>query len=188
MNFQKLVFKFIIVLTYLLRVALLVLPIALVVVITKEGGWKYGFTFIQNSLNVAFFVSFAIGFLVSMYHAVSFDEVEGAPDQNYMKSHQVVYVSSDKEIQEVLDWMVSNEKYKGRCINIEVPVINRVITGVNGNNSSQETPTGTKYVKFGLGSILGDGEYNNKKDNITNKDSAKYFIVFILKIRNYFPL
>ncbi|HAY88597.1 MAG TPA: hypothetical protein DCY51_04090 [Bacteroidetes bacterium] len=112
MNFQKLVFKFIIVLTYLLRVALLVLPIALVVVITKEGGWKYGFTFIQNSLNVAFFVSFAIGFLVSVYHAVSFDEVEGAPDQNYMKSHQVVHVSSDKEIQEVMDWIVSNEKYK----------------------------------------------------------------------------
>ena len=116
MNFQKLLFKFIIVLTYLLRVALLILPVALVVVITKEGGWKYGFPFIQNSLNVAFFVSFAIGFLVSMYHAVSFDEVEGAPDQNYMKSHQQVYVSSDRDIKEVLDWIVSNEKYKNAHI------------------------------------------------------------------------
>ena len=112
MYIQKFLFQLVVILTYIIRVGLLVLPIATIIVITKEGGWKYGFTFIQNSLNVAFFVSFAIGFLVSMYHAVSFDEVEGAPDQNYMKSHQVVYVSSDKEIEEVMDWIVSNEKYK----------------------------------------------------------------------------
>lgn len=112
MNFQKLLFKFFIVLTYLLRVALLVLPIAVVIVITKEGGWKYGFTFIQNTLNVAFFVSFAIGFLVSMYHAVSFDEVEGAPDENYMKSHQTVNVRSEKTLDEVFAWVSSKKEYK----------------------------------------------------------------------------
>lgn len=112
MNFQKLFFKFVIVLTYLIRVTLLVLPIAMVIVLTKEGGWRYGFTFIQNNLDVAFFVSFAIGFLVSMYHAVSFDEVEGAPAQNYMKSHQVVHVRSEMSIEQVLDWVKSNEGYK----------------------------------------------------------------------------
>jgi hypothetical protein len=112
MNFQKLFFKFVIVLTYLLRVTLLVLPIALVIVTTKEGGWRYGFTFIQNNLDVAFFVSFAIGFLVSMYHAVSFDEVEGAPAQNYMKSHQVVYVKSDITLDEVLVWLKADKNYK----------------------------------------------------------------------------
>jgi hypothetical protein len=83
----------------------------MVIVLTKEGGWRYGFTFIQNNLDVAFFVSFAIGFLVSMYHAVSFDEVEGAPDQNYMKSHQVVYVKSDKTLEEIVHWMLSSKKY-----------------------------------------------------------------------------
>ena len=88
------------------------LPIALVIVMTKEGGWRYGFTFIQNNLDVAFFVSFAIGFLVSMYHAVSFDEVEGAPAQNYMKSHQVVYVKSEIALEEVLEWLTSDKKYK----------------------------------------------------------------------------
>ena len=112
MNFQKLFFKFVIVLTYLLRVTLLVLPIALVIVMTKEGGWRYGFTFIQNNLDVAFFVSFAIGFLVSMYHAVSFDEVEGAPAQNYMKSHQVVYVKSEIALEEVLERLSADKKYK----------------------------------------------------------------------------
>lgn len=111
MNFQKLAFKFIIILTYLLRVALLILPVALVVVVTKEDGWRYGFTFIKNNLSVAFFVSFAIGFLVSMYHAISFDEVEGAPDQNYMKSHQVVYVKSEKTLKEVHQWLAENKKY-----------------------------------------------------------------------------
>lgn len=111
MNFQKLAFKFAIILTYLVRVALLILPVALVVVVTKEDGWRYGFTFIKNNLSVAFFVSFAIGFLVSMYHAISFDEVEGAPDQNYMKSHQVVYVKSDKTLQDVHQWITSNDKY-----------------------------------------------------------------------------
>jgi hypothetical protein len=116
MNIQKLLFKFVIILTYLIRVALMVLPIALVVVITKEGGWKYGFTFIQNSLNVAFFVSFAIGFLVSMYHALSFDEVEDAPAENYMKTHQVVKVRSDKPIEGVYDWMVNHQKYKNVVI------------------------------------------------------------------------
>lgn len=112
MNFQKLFFKFVIVLTYLIRVTLLVLPIAMVIVLTKEGGWRYGFTFIQNNLDVAFFVSFAIGFLVSMYHAVSFDEVEGAPAQNYMKSHQVVYVKSEKTIDDVYAWIKANNRYK----------------------------------------------------------------------------
>ncbi len=116
MNFQKLFFKFVIVLTYLLRVTVLVLPIALVIVMTKEGGWRYGFTFIQNNLDVAFFVSFAIGFLVSVYHAVSFDEVEGAPAQNYMKSHQVVYVKSKVAIEEVLERLILDKKYKDVCL------------------------------------------------------------------------
>lgn len=112
MNFQKLLFKFAIILTYLVRVALLILPVALVIVIAKEDGWRYGFTFIKNNLSVAFFVSFAIGFLVSMYHAISFDEVEDAPAENYMKTHQVVYVKSDKQLEDVHSWMLDNKKYK----------------------------------------------------------------------------
>ncbi len=112
MNFQKLFFKFVIVLTYLIRVTLLILPLALIIVLTKEGGWRYGFTFIQNNFDVALFVSFAIGFLVSMYHAISFDEVEGAPAENYMKSHQVVYVKSDRTLEEVYEWILTNNRYK----------------------------------------------------------------------------
>lgn len=112
MNFQKLFFKFIVVLTYLVRVTLLILPIAMVVVLTKEGGWRYGFTFIQNNFDVALFVSFALGFLISMYHAVSFDEVEDAPAENYMKSNQIVYVRSDTKIEDVLEWIKTNNDYK----------------------------------------------------------------------------
>lgn len=91
---------------------LLIFPIAAVVVISKEGGWKYGFTFIQSTLNVALFVSFAIGFLVSLYHALSFDEVEDAPEENYMKTHQTVFVKSEKSIEDLRTELESDTKFK----------------------------------------------------------------------------
>ena len=113
MNLQSFLFKLFIILTYILRVALLIFPIAAVIVITKEGGWKYGFTFIQNKIDVAIFVSFALGFLISLYHAVSFDEIEGAPLQNYMRVKQSVVVKGDKDLAQVYGHLLDSTKYKG---------------------------------------------------------------------------
>ena len=60
MNIQKLVFKMLVTLTYLVRVWALVLPISLAIIFMKEEGWRYGFTFIQSNFNVALFISFAL--------------------------------------------------------------------------------------------------------------------------------
>ena len=112
MNIQKLIFKALISLTYLIRVWGLILPISIVIILMKEEGWRYGFTFIQSNFNVALFISFAFAFLISLYHTLSFEEAEGAPDQNYLKSHQEVQVKSDYSIGQLENWLNNQKKYK----------------------------------------------------------------------------
>ncbi|MGB0849829.1 MAG: hypothetical protein ACPGTP_01170 [Bacteroidia bacterium] len=80
---------------------LILLPIVWIGVNAKEGGWRYGFTFIQNNFEVALFISFAIGFLISLYHALSFDVIEGAPEKNYLKTVQNVKVKGEVGIEEL---------------------------------------------------------------------------------------
>lgn len=112
MNIQKLIFKILVSLTYLVRVWGLFLPITLAIIFMKEEGWRYGFTFIQSNFNVALFVSFAFGFLISLYHTLSFEEAEGAPDQNYLKSHQEVHVKSDYTTDQLKNWLNNHKKFK----------------------------------------------------------------------------
>lgn len=112
MNIQKLVFKMLVTLTYLVRVWALVLPISLAIIFMKEEGWRYGFTFIQSNFNVALFISFALGFLISIYHTLSFEEAEGAPHENYLKSHQEVNVKSDYSINQLADWLQNHKNFK----------------------------------------------------------------------------
>ena len=112
MNIQKLVFKMLITLTYLFRVWALILPISLAIIFMKEGGWKYGFTFIQSNFNVALFISFAFGFLISIYHTLSFEEAEGVPYENYLKSHQEVNVKSDYSIHQLAGWLKNHKNFK----------------------------------------------------------------------------
>lgn len=101
MYIQKFLFQLVIILTYIVRVGLIVLPIATVIVITKEGGWKYGFTFIQNNFEVALFIAFAVGFLVALYHAVSFEIVGKGPLENYLKTHQNVNVAGNITLEQL---------------------------------------------------------------------------------------
>jgi len=103
MNIQKFIFKLFVILTYIVRVALLIFPIAAIIVIGKEGGWKYGFTFIQNNIDVAIFISFALGFLFSLYHAVSFEGIGEGPIQNYLKTKQKVAVTGKVELNELYE-------------------------------------------------------------------------------------
>jgi hypothetical protein len=123
MNIQQFIFKITVILTYILRMAILLLPIAIVVVISKEDGWRYGFTFIRNNLDVALFVAFAIGFLVAMYHAVSFEIVGKSPNENYLRTCQKVYVKGEMTIDELSKSLIEKKRYKN------ISVSNGVITG-----------------------------------------------------------
>jgi hypothetical protein len=120
MNIQVFLFKLIAILTYILRVGLLVLPVALVIVISKEGGWKYGFTFIQNNISVALFVSFAIGFLVALYHALSFEVVGNCPQENYLRSHQKVNVKGNASLETVKAKLEEDKRNKDFKLNDNV--------------------------------------------------------------------
>ena len=111
MNLQKILFKAVVTFTYLLRCWVLILPVAVGIVVLKEEGWKYGFTFIQSNANVAFFVSFALSFLIALYHTLSFEEAEGAPDQNYLKAHQEVRVRADFSMDSLENWMANHPKF-----------------------------------------------------------------------------
>ena len=50
MNISKFLFKFVIICSFIIRLGLVILPVVTVGVLAKEGGWKYGFTFIQNNM------------------------------------------------------------------------------------------------------------------------------------------
>ena len=112
MNISKFLFKFVIVCSFIIRLGLVILPVATVGVLAKEGGWKYGFTFIQNNMGVAIFISFALAFLISLYHAVSFEEIEGAPDENFMKVDQIVTVQGNCSLGILEGFLKSDKKYK----------------------------------------------------------------------------
>lgn len=127
MNIQVFLFKLTTILTYILRIGLLVLPLALVVVITKEGGWKYGFTFIQNNVSVALFVSFAIGFLVGLYHALSFEVVGNCPSENYLRTHQKVTVKSDASLQDLVTKLEKDKRNKEFSIEDNVLTFKRSV-------------------------------------------------------------
>ena len=101
MNIQVFIFKLVAITSYILRFALLVLPISLIVVISKEGGWQYGFTFIQNNIGVALFVAFAVGFLVALYHALSYELVGEGPLSNYLRTKQNVNVKGGNSIEKL---------------------------------------------------------------------------------------
>ena len=112
MNIQHFIFKFFVICTYIIRMSLIILPLSIVGILSKEGGWKYGFTFIQNNFDVALFVAFAIGFLVAMYHAVSFEIVGGAPLENYLKVHQKVKVRGAKSVEALADELRNEPRFR----------------------------------------------------------------------------
>lgn len=86
---------------YILRLALVITPIAVIAVYSKQGGWKYGFTFIQNSLEVGLFLAFSISFLLACYHALSFEVVGKVPNENYLRSSQKVRVRGVKTLDDL---------------------------------------------------------------------------------------
>ena len=49
MNVKRFIFKIVAILTYIVKLMLILLPITYIGVTTKEGAWRYGFTFIQNN-------------------------------------------------------------------------------------------------------------------------------------------
>ncbi len=112
MNLQLFFFKISMIVFYILRIAILVAPIAIVLVYSKQGGWKYGFTFIQNSLDVGLYVSFAIAFLLGLYHALSFELIGKSPNENYLKSNQKVRVKGTADIAEIKQYIESNLRYR----------------------------------------------------------------------------
>lgn len=112
MNFQVFLFKLSMLLLYILGLGAILSPITIAAVYSKQGGWKYGFTFIQNSLEVGLFMSFSIAFLLACYHALSFEVVGKVPPANYLKTHQRVKVRGSKSLDEISDFARSNWKVK----------------------------------------------------------------------------
>lgn len=110
MNVKRFIFKIVAILTYIVKLMLILLPVTYVGVTAKEGAWRYGFTFIQNNFEVALFLAFAIAFMVSLYHALSFDVIEGAPAENYLKTNQKVFVRGNLSLDELFAKMQENTK------------------------------------------------------------------------------
>lgn len=92
MNIQTFLFKILMAVYYILLLAAIFTPLTVLIVYSRQGGWKYGFTFIQNSLEVGLFMGFSLAFLIGMYHVLSFELVGKAPAENYLKSKQRVKI------------------------------------------------------------------------------------------------
>jgi hypothetical protein len=101
--------------------------------------------------------------LISLYHTLSFEEAEGAPDQNYLKSHQEVQVKSDFTLEQLEDWLINNSKYK------EVKLLDSQISAL-------------KKVYF----LKADKIEVSKKENVfTIKSTPSFKWWFIDFARNY---
>ena len=106
MNLQVALFKISMIGYYILRLSLIVSPLTILTVYSRQGGWKYGFTFIQNSLEVGIFGAFSVGFVLALYHALSFEMQGEGPMENYLKTKQKVYVKGTidvKTLQEAIE-------------------------------------------------------------------------------------
>ncbi len=127
MNLNKFLFKLFVTITYIFKVGLVVLPLSIIIVIGKEGGWRYGFTFIQNNYGVALFIAFAIGFLVALYHAVSYEIVGEGPLSNYLKSRQIANVEGGISLDELKEKLETNTKYKSVKLEGEILIARRKV-------------------------------------------------------------
>ena len=111
MNIQVFLFKLLMSLYYVMRLSLLFAPVTILSVYGKQGGWKYGFTFIQNSLEVGLFMAFAMGFMLGMYHVLSFEIVGKGPLEYYLRSNQRLHVRSSKTLEELVNFLKSDKRY-----------------------------------------------------------------------------
>lgn len=97
---------------YIVRIALLVAPLTIITVYSRQGGWRYGFTFIQNSLDVGLYAAFAIAFLLGMYHVLSYELVGNGPMENYLKSRQKVVVKGEVNLNDISNYVRTNMKIR----------------------------------------------------------------------------
>ncbi|MFY0644014.1 MAG: hypothetical protein JXR19_06070 [Bacteroidia bacterium] len=111
MNLQLYFFKLSMAIFYVLRLSVLFLPLTILAVYSKQGGWKYGFTFIQNSLDVGLFIALAMGFMLGMYHVLSYELIGKGPNENYLRSNQNVKVKSHHDLDFVLNAVGENRRY-----------------------------------------------------------------------------
>ena len=109
MNFQVFLFKLSMSLYYVLRLSLLFAPLTILLVFSRQGGWKYGFTFIQNSLGVGLFMAFAMGFMLGMYHVLSYELIGKGPLKNYLRSRQKVMVKTQRSLDEISDLLAKDD-------------------------------------------------------------------------------
>lgn len=110
MNLQVFLFKLSMSIYYVLRLSLMFAPLTVLLVFSKQGGWKYGFTFIQNSLSVGLFMAFALGFMLGMYHVLSYELVGKSPLKNYLRSHQQVRLASQASLAALKDRIKSDDR------------------------------------------------------------------------------
>ncbi len=110
MNFQVFLFKLTMSLYYVIRLSLMFAPLTILLVFSRQGGWKYGFTFIQNSLNVGLFMAFAMGFMLGMYHVLSYELIGEGPLKNYLRSKQKVKVKSSMSLSDIVEGALSDDR------------------------------------------------------------------------------
>ncbi len=103
-------FKLLVTLWLIVKTMLFITPVVLVIVLAKEGAWKYGFDYIEPSYNVALFVGFAISFMVVTYHALSFEMNGSGPLLRFLKTSQQGFFNSKLSLEEMKD-KLATKKY-----------------------------------------------------------------------------
>lgn len=104
-------FKLLVTLWLIVKTMLFVTPVVLVIVLAKEGAWKYGFDYIEPSYNVALFVGFAISFMVVAYHALSFEMNGSGPLLHFLKTSQKGYFNTTMSLDEMKDKLATRKYF-----------------------------------------------------------------------------
>jgi hypothetical protein len=112
MNIQVFLFKVLLVLLHIALLTAVFLPITYILVYSKEGGWQYGFTFIQSSFEAAIFGAFAFAFVLVSYHSLSFEMAGKVPLSAYLRAKQKVRVKGNISMEKLQNMIRTEMKIR----------------------------------------------------------------------------
>lgn len=111
MNAKYFLFKVLITILLVIKTMLLITPIVMILVLAKEGAWKYGFDYIEPSFNVAVFVGFSLSFMLIAYHALSFEVIGNSSLLSFLKTSQTGYVKTTLSPKEISEKLSANRNF-----------------------------------------------------------------------------
>jgi hypothetical protein len=127
MNAKYFLFKVFITLWLVIKTMLLITPIVMILVLAKEGAWKYGFDYIEPSFNVAIFVGFSLSFMLVAYHALSFEVIGNSSLLSFLKTSQTGYAKSTHSLEAIAEKLGADRNFDQISLENDIITLQRKV-------------------------------------------------------------